>query len=126
MDALEDAARTLSDPGADAATLAADVCGDMERELAALEKRLAFFRSLKSAASAVPSPPKPQDERRPPRSPLTGNESSVEGRNRGQAAKAKQQQAGQVVDEVENVLQNCDRLLEHARAIGTSVSSTFI
>lgn len=124
MDGLEKAARTLG--GTSATTMAADVCGDMERELAAVEKRLAFFRSLRPVASSAPSPVKPQDEQHPPSSPSTSNESGIDDCKHGQAVVTKQQQAGQVADEVENALQNCDRLLERARTIGTSVSVAFI
>lgn len=137
---LEEATRSFSDSSA--TTLAMDVCGDMERELAAIETRLAYFRSLQETAFSPQyhafSPRNVKDEALTPGSDAkpkvnveaTRDTSSrtalkkdvgVEGvdpERRVESQRAQQQQAGQVADEVENALQNCDRLLERARSIG--------
>lgn len=89
----------------------ADVCGDMERELAALETRLTFFQSLRELQLHPPdvfAAPKPANAEVvvTPSPPRPHSQSS------------QQQQAGQVADEVESALRTCDQLLHRARSIG--------
>lgn len=100
--------------------IVSDACADIARELEAVETRLALYRHAR-----------PKKEQQRDESPRCGNArdsasgiarkdpiSSPHTASRRASSSDRQQQAGEVADEVESALLNCERLLSRAKASG--------
>ncbi|GAB9470404.1 hypothetical protein Gpo141_00007650 [Globisporangium polare] len=94
-----------------------DACTDITRELEAVEARLGLYRQARRNDEE-------QDHELPAKTHLSQevNARAVV-KSSSPAQPQQQQEAGQVADEVENALFNCDQLLKRARASGGSFLS---
>lgn len=90
-----------------------DACADVARELDAVEARLALYRRARHNQND-------QSAHAAAQCAKNAGASSSFAPSPQRQSQHQQQQAGQVANEVESALRNCDLLLERARASGTT------